>query len=99
MMRAERTEVEEMVAKVVIDAVIAEQPELRNAIRAALDKGARPADLHRDFDAMHRRARKSRPYDEKRANVAMTCIWLVDEWERERGLVKPDESIDRVEGD
>ena len=65
-----------MVAKVVVEAVLEHQPELRTAIRSALDKGARPADLHRDFDAMHRRARNSRPYDERRDNVAMTCIWL-----------------------
>lgn len=81
-MRAKRTDLEALVARIVIESVLEHQPELRTAIRAALDKGARPADLHRDFDAMHRRARKARPYNQKRANVAMTCVWLVDEWER-----------------
>lgn len=78
--RARRTDLEAALADCVIEAVKETNPELRDAIRAALDKGASPAYI-------------IQRWGKRRTSIA----WIVDEWQREKGLVKPDESIDRVQ--
>jgi hypothetical protein len=93
-MRAKRTELEAAVAKCVIDAVVETNPRLRDTIRAALDRGiVKPADIRKRYGMPSARGR----FYETSYNMALTVEWIVDEWERERGLVKPDESIDNVQ--
>lgn len=85
-MRAKRSELESLVSQTVIESVIKTSPGLRDSIRAALDKGATPRDLRSRFGSS--RKRKSMTH--------LAADWLIDEWERERGLVKADESIDTL---
>jgi hypothetical protein len=89
-MRAKRTDLEKLVADVVIKANIDLTPGLRDSIRAALDKGATPAQIRRKWGARS-------PYYRQHPTTALSVEFIVDEWERERGRVKADESIDRVE--
>ena len=92
--RAKRTELEEAVSHIVIDAVIEHNPGLRDAIRDLLNKGVTPADLKRKYGHASRRGKR---YDDKATSVALTVDWLIDEWEREKGMIKPTESIDHVQ--
>jgi hypothetical protein len=93
--RAHRTELEAAVAKCVIDAVKETNPGLRDTIRAALDRGAvKPADIRKRYGMP---AARGRHYSQTAQNMALTIEWLVDEWERDKGLLTPNESIDRVQ--
>lgn len=92
--RKHRTELESALAKCVIDSVIEHNPGLRNAIRDALDNGATPAEMKRRFGLASQR---KKPYVESAYNTALTVDWIVDEYEREHGLIKDDESIDEID--
>jgi hypothetical protein len=85
--RAKRSDLEKLVSECVIKAVLEVSPHLRRVIRDALDKGAKPADLRKRLGCWRKRP----------TTTAMTCDWLIDEWERDKGLVKPQESIDPIE--
>lgn len=85
-MRAKRSPLEALVSEVVIKATIEHTPGLRDSIREALDKGATPSEVKRRYGA--RRGRTNM--------TALTVDWIVDEWEREKGIRKPDESIDTL---
>jgi hypothetical protein len=95
-MRRRRSELEAAVSKCVIDSVIETNPKLRDVIRDVLDKGATPAEVKRRFGLASQRRRR---YDHDAYNTALTVDWIVDEWERDKGLVKPDESIDAIHYD
>jgi hypothetical protein len=58
-------------------------PALRTAIREALDKGTPATDLRNRFGI----ARSKR-------TICCVIEFLIDEWERDKGIVKEDESID-----
>lgn len=88
--RRRRSELEELVAKVALNSVKELTPGLRDAVRAALDNGATPAEIRRRYGY------KSCPSGPG-STTAMSVEWIVDEWERDNGLVKPDESIDSIE--
>lgn len=92
--RGRRSELEAAVSKCVIDSVIETNPRLRNVIRDALDKGAKPAEMKRRFGLQSQRRQH---YDQNAHSTALTVDWIVDEWERDQGLVKPDESIDTID--
>lgn len=92
-MRAKRSELEKLVAEVSIDAVIKTTPGLRDSIRAALDGGATPKQIRTKWGANSPLGRRS-----PGATTALAVEWIVDEWERDNGRVKADESIDHVEG-
>jgi hypothetical protein len=80
-----------MVADVTIKAVIEHTPGLRESIRDLLDGGKVPP-----AEVLRRYGSRSALY-RRHPMTALTIEWIVDEWQRDRGLVKPDESIDRVE--
>ena len=88
-MRRRRTELEELVSSTVIQANKDLSPKLRDAIRDLLDKGATPAHVRRTLG-------NDSPLYRRAPMTALSVEFLVDEWERERGVVKPDESIEHV---
>lgn len=92
--RARRSELEIAIAKCVIDAVMETSPGLRDSIRDALDNGAAPSAIRKRFGMPTQRGRR---YNQTAYNMALTVEWLVDEWERDKGLVAADESIDRLQ--
>lgn len=89
--RHHRSDLEKAVAEASIRAVIATSPGLRDSIRAALDKGAKPAEVVRRYGSRS-------PVYRTNPSTALSVDWIVDEWERDTGRVGADESIDRVEG-
>ena len=58
--------------------------ELRQALRDAMDAGATPDQIRRRFGCP----------PQSLSPTALVVDWLVDEWERDHGLVRPDQSID-----
>jgi len=92
-MRAKRSELEKAVAEATIEAVIANNPSLRDSIRAALDGGATPKQIRAKWGSRSPLGRRS-----PGATTALAVEWIVDEWERDHGRINPDESIDHVEG-
>lgn len=88
-MRRRRTELEKFVADVVVKACIEHRPGLRKSIRELLDKGATPSQVRQKYGI------RSRLYRTQPA-TSITIEWVVDEWEREQGRVKADESIDQI---
>lgn len=91
-MRAKRSPLEEIVAQATIEAVIATNPGLRDSIRAALDGGATPATVRKRW-GIHSPLGKRNPGRQ----TALAVEWIVDEWQRENGQIKADESIDQLE--
>jgi hypothetical protein len=89
--RQHRSDLEKAVAEATIKAVIETSPGLRDSIRAALDKGAKPAEVIRRYGSRS-------PTYRQHPTTALSVDWIVDEWQREQGQIKPDESIDRMEG-
>lgn len=90
-MRAKRSELEKLVADVTIKAVIEHTPGLRDSIREALGKGATPKQVRAKWGSRSKLYRQN-------PQTALAVEFIVDEWEREVGRVKADESIDHVEG-
>jgi len=88
-MRRHRTDLEKLVADTVIKACIEHTPGLRDSIRELLAKGATPAQVSRKWGARS-------PLYRTQPTTALTVDWIVDEWEREQGRVKADESIDTI---
>lgn len=91
-MRRNRTALERAVSEASIKAVILHSPGLRNSIRDALDKGAKPFDILR-LHGSRSPAYRSHP------STALAVDWIVDEWQRDNGQLGPDESIDEVDAD
>lgn len=68
-------ELKDACRKVMIDSVKEVSPGLRDAIRDALEKGAKPAELRRRYGLTR-----------KRINLTACAVeWIIDEWEREHG--------------
>ena len=86
-MRRQRSELEAALSDTIVTTAKEKTPGLYEAVRHALDKGALPKDVRRRFGLAPARNNMT----------ALSVEWIVDEWEREHGLVKPEESIDDIE--